>query len=472
MGLDESSVAVGTSPDRPVQRSPGMGQPGRPSGFKLRRTGLPQALRILGCLVLVLASELWGRLADRWAGRDRSAQRRETQADRLVQTLGELRGVFAKAGQFGALRYDVVPGPLRERLARLQDRVPALPLAEIRGVIESELGAPLGTCFAEFEATPLGAASIAQAHAARLPDGRCVVVKVQYPWLEASLPADLVILRALLWLVGLGRRASVSRRRLFEEFAAGVRTELDFEREARAAQAIARNLAGDDRVVVPEIVHSHSSRRVLTMTHHPAVRINDLEALRRLEVDRREVLEILVRAYAKQVFVDGFFHADPHPGNLFVISDSETAARPRVLFVDFGLSKRLAPELRDEMRKGILALLSRDLEAFLQGMDRMGMIAPGAREGVARAVASMFERLSGDTAPLTLSGDRVLALKDEAKQLLEDTPGLQLPNDLLLYAKTLSHLFSLGAEIDPGVDLMRLSTPYLLRFLAERSEPV
>jgi predicted unusual protein kinase regulating ubiquinone biosynthesis (AarF/ABC1/UbiB family) len=138
-----------------------------------------------------------------------------------------------------------------------------------------------------------------------------------------------------------------------------------------------------------------------------------------------------------------------------------------VLFVDFGLSKRLSPELRRELRLAIFALLRADLEGFLGGMDRLHMIAPGARQGVGAAVASMFERIRAEgAAPLALAGERVLALKDEAKRLLEETPGLQLPNDLLLYAKTVSHLFGLGREIAPEVDLMKLSVPYLLRFLA------
>jgi ubiquinone biosynthesis protein len=220
-------------------------------------------------------------------------------------------------------------------------------------------------------------------------------------------------------------------------------------------------------VVVPDVIAPLTTRRVLTMAHHPAVRVTDREALRRLGVDPREVLEILARAYAKQVFVDGLFHADPHPGNLFVIDEPEARARPRVLFVDFGLSKRLAPALRREMRLAIFALLRGDLEGFLGGMQRLDMFEPPAREGVARAVSSMLERLRAEgAAPLALSGDRVLALKDEAKRLLEETPGLQLPNDLLLYAKTVSHLFGLGRELAPELDLMKLSVPYLLRFLA------
>jgi predicted unusual protein kinase regulating ubiquinone biosynthesis (AarF/ABC1/UbiB family) len=142
-----------------------------------------------------------------------------------------------------------------------------------------------------------------------------------------------------------------------------------------------------------------------------------------------------------------------------------------VLFVDFGLSRRLDPELRRELRAAILALLRGDLDAFVGGMDRLRMIAPGAEPAVRAAVARMFARLRGEGAPLALGADRVLALKDEAKALLAETEGLQLPNDLLLYAKTLSYLFGLGAELAPEVDLMRLTVPWLLRFLATKDEP-
>jgi predicted unusual protein kinase regulating ubiquinone biosynthesis (AarF/ABC1/UbiB family) len=399
---------------------------------------------------------------------ERRALREARRTRAIVATLGALKGAFVKAGQFGALRYDAMPKPLREGLATLQDRVPPLAFGDVRAVVEAELGAPLAAHFARFEPEPLGAASIAQAHRAWLRDGSAVVVKVQYPWLAASLAADLAILRAgLRWASP--RRTRGERSRLFEEFAAGLREELDFAREAAVAREIAANLADDDRVVVPGVLDALSTRRVLTMTHHPAVRITDRESLQRLGVDPREVLEILARAYAKQVFVDGLFHADPHPGNLFVVDEPEARARPRVLFVDFGLSKRLAPALRRELRLAIFALLRADLEGFLGGMERLDMIAPGARPRVAGAVGAMFERIRAEgAAPLALSGDRVIALKDEAKRWLEETPGLQLPNDLLLYAKTVSHLFGLGREIAPEVDLMKLSVPYLLRFLATR----
>jgi len=446
----------------------------------LRASGLAQALAVGGCVLGLAAAEVGGRAGDLLAdarGRERRrSARRLRQLQRLAATLGRLKGAFAKAGQFAALRYDVLAPELRAPLTALHDRVPPLPFRRIRRVVEADLGAPLAERFARFDPVPVGAASIAQVHRARLASGEEVAVKVQYPWLEASLPADLALARALLALAtrhrrdGRGeRRADVDRRRLFAEFAEGLRDEVDFVREARAAGEIAFHLADDERVVVPRVFPEHSGRRVLTLEYVPGVRITDREALARRGVDPAEVLEILGRAYARQVFGEGLFHADPHPGNLFVVDEPGMAARPRVLFLDFGLCRRLAPELRQAMRRGIYALLQRDAERFVTEMQALGMIAPGAREGVRRAVEEGFAEVGaagGDA--LGLGGGQVLAVKDRAKALLERTEGLQLPNDLLLYAKTLSYLFSLGDELAPEVDLMKLCTPYLLQFLAGR----
>jgi len=419
---------------------------------------------------------VWSKLGDPFVSPQRRAARREERLTRaarvLAAVLGDLKGAFVKAGQFASLRVDMLPARAREPLASLQDRVPPLPLEVVRGVVEEDLGAPLESLYRRFDPTPLGTASIAQVHRATLPDGREVAVKVQHPWLEASLRSDLGVIRAALaafsFLRGRGR---VDQRRVFEEFATGLAEELDFEREAEVATEIAANLADEPQIVVPEIVRSHSTRRVLTMCYRPAVPILDRAALTRLGVNPADVLEVLARAYAKQVFVDGLFHADPHPGNLFVLEEAGAGSRPRVLFVDFGLSKRLDPALRQELRTGIYALLQRDLDAFVCGMQRMGMIAPGAEGRARTAVSAMFTRIrEGGGTPLAMSGSAILSLKDEAKALLQSTEGLHLPNELLLYAKTLSYLFQLGAELDPRVDLMRLSVPFLLRFLADRGE--
>jgi len=170
--------------------------------------------------------------------------------------------------------------------------------------------------------------------------------------------------------------------------------------------------------------------------------------------------------------VDGLFHADPHPGNLFVIDEPTAGECPRVLFVDFGLSRHLDPTLRGEIRKAVYALLQRDPEAFLAGMERMGMIAEGRHGDVERAVRTMFERLAAVAVAgaASLGSGQVLGLKEEAKALLQETPGIQLPNDLLLYARTMTYVFGLAQELDPEADVMKLCLPPLLQFLSQRTE--
>lgn len=442
-----------------------------------RSLGLTQWMQIGACALAIGTDRALGGLREGLSEAGRAAELRAARQGRslarVVATLGTLKGAFAKAGQFAAARHDLLPAEATSALSSLRDRVPALPFSRIRACVERELGAPLADLFDDFETAPLGAASMAQVHRARLAGGERVAVKVQYPWLARSLPADLAVLRRL-WSFLLSRRSSapagLDRDRVFAEFSAGLAEEIDFEREARIAAEIASNLARDTQVAVPQVIASHSTRRVLTMSLCDTVPISDRAGLRRLGVAPAQILEVVGRAYAKQVFVDGLFHADPHPGNLFVIDEPGAAERPRVLFVDFGLSRRLDPELRRELRHGIYSVLQRDLDGFLAAMQRLDMLAPGAEPLVRERVAAMFARL-GRGAGIGVSGAGVLGLKDEAVALLRETDGLQLPNDLLLYAKTMSYVFTLGAELDPDVDLLKVCLPHLLRFLSERDDP-
>ena len=379
-----------------------------------------------------------------------------------ARALGRLKGPFAKLGQLAAVRVDVLAPEARAALLALRDDVPPLPAAWIRALVERELGGPLEQHFARFDAQPLGAASIAQVHAARTRDGREVAVKVQHPWLARTARVDLALARLALRLVTGAAPSDATWR----EFARGFASELDFAREAAAAGEIAANLESETSVVVPRVVAELSRARVLTAERVATLPIAR-EVLLAHGIAPAAVLEIVVRAYARQIFLDGVFHADPHAGNLFVVDEPSAAANPRVLFVDFGLSQRLTPELRRELRAGILALLNGKLDPFLGGMQRMGMLAPGAEPAVREAVAAMFARLRGESgSALALSGERVLALKYEAQGLLFATPGLALPADLLLYAKTVTYLFALGRELAPELDVMKLAAPYLLRFLA------
>lgn len=439
----------------------------------LRRSGVEPVLRLIAWLLasgLTRAGlELVSLLATPAQRERRLARWRLRAAERAVAALGALRGIWVKAGQFASHRHDVLGREASEALASLRDRVPPLGIEAIRAAVEDELGQPLEGCFRRFDPDPIGAASVAQVHRAELPDGSPVAVKVQYPGLEASLPADLALARVgLHLLVRIGRGRGVDPDRLVEEFESGLRDELDFRREARVAEEISANLAGEPGIEVPRCVATHSTGRVLTMEYRPAVPVTDRAALERLGVAPADVVTLVARAYASQVFADGLFHADPHPGNLLVLDEPEASVRPRILFVDFGLSRRLSPELRGALRRGAYALLQRDADAFVTEMDALGMIAPGARAGVRSAVDRMFARIREQGGALAVPGAAVLSLKDEARTLLRDTPGLQLPHDLLLLARTLSSVFALGEEMAPELDLMKVTLPFLLRFLAQK----
>jgi predicted unusual protein kinase regulating ubiquinone biosynthesis (AarF/ABC1/UbiB family) len=468
--VDRDRALADPEPIDPPIRSPA--QPASRATW-LRRTGVEPVLRGLGWILVTAADratlETVSLLADADLRAGRRKAWRQRAARRAVASLGALRGLWVKAGQFAAHRPDVLPLEASLALADLRDRVPPLGLREITSAVEQELGAPIERRFRAFGARPIGAASLAQVHLAELEDGSPVAVKIQYPGLEDALAADRVLVRgALRVLARLAGHRGFQAEPLVAEFESGLRDELDFRREARFAAEIAANLSGDAAIVVPRVVASHSTRRVLTMEYRPTVRITDREGLARLGVAGADVVTIVARAYARQLFHDGLFHADPHPGNLFVLDEAAAAENPRVLFVDFGLSRRLTPELRRELRLGVYALIQRDAGAFVSRMQGLGMIAPGAEPGVRSAVERMFARIGQQGGALAIQGNAVLSLKDEAKALLRETPGLQLPHDLLLFARTLSYVFALGEELDAEVDLMKATLPFLLQFLAEK----
>jgi predicted unusual protein kinase regulating ubiquinone biosynthesis (AarF/ABC1/UbiB family) len=447
-------------------RGPGRNRARHALRAALRARGLEAPARLLGSILvdgLTSAAAILDLFFPAPARDARRTRRRAARVRRWARTAGELKGAFAKAGQFASLHYEAVPPEARPALTALREQVPPLPFELIASAVEAELGAPLEAHFSDFSPVPIGAASIAQVHRAALHDGTPVAVKVMYPWLEPAMSKDLSLLRfALPWVL----RRTDDFPRLFDEFTQSLQSETDFEREARTAAQIAANLADHPSIIVPTIYEAHSTQRVLTMSLHEGHPIDDLEGLQQRGVDLSHIAEVLVRAYAQQIFEDGLFHADPHPGNLFVLTEPERP--PRVLFLDFGLSQQLSPALREPLRRALYALVQRDPTAFIDQLERLEMIRPGAREDVEDRVVTLFDRIERNGGALAMRGTEVLGLKDEAKRLLEETPGLRLPNDLLLYAKTLSYVFTICERIAPEVDVMRLSTPSLLKFLAAR----
>ena len=420
----------------------GAGAP-RSAARTLLRAGLLLALRDLGP----------------FGGRRSRAERDTAAGQRLADALGSLRGLYTKLGQHLATRVDALSDEFRAPLDALHQSAPPVPFPVIRGELERGLGS--ARLFAWIDPEPLGTASIAQVHRARLRSGADVAVKVRHPELSpAGLERDLARLRRALpllrpWLSPRDGRA------LLQELGRALVRELDFELEGRTAEQIATAFASDSRVLVPRVHWEVTSTSVLTLDYVPRVRLDDPAALAARGVSPEACLAIVVDAYGRQVFGDGLFHADPHVGNLYLLDDPDRP--PRVLFLDFGLAERLAPEVREELRRGLQALLRRDVDSLLAGLSRLQAVIPG-REREARA-ALESALAAGASNALGAGVAAIQSLKQLGKQLVRESRAFRIPRDLLLWARTLAYVYNLGERIAPGADPMRLFLPHLLRFI-------
>ena len=265
--------------------------------------------------------------------------------ERVRLALQDLGPTFVKAGQYLSTRADLLPAAYLRELAKLQDQVPPFPSEEARRIVEEELGRPVSRLFTRFDNRPLAAASIAQIHAARLPDGREVVVKVERPDIRRIVAVDLEIMAHIAALAE-KHLAEWRRRkptRVIADIARSLDREMDFSLEAAHTERFARLFAGDPTVRVPEVHRALSSARVLTMERLDGVKADDAKALERAGLDPRIVAENLGRHYLAMIFIHGFFHADPHPGNLFIQPDHVVA------YVDFGMTGRLDLATRESL---------------------------------------------------------------------------------------------------------------------------
>jgi predicted unusual protein kinase regulating ubiquinone biosynthesis (AarF/ABC1/UbiB family) len=391
----------------------------------------------------------------------------------------EMGGVLIKLGQFLSSRVDVLPVEITGELTGLQDEVPPVAWAEIRAVIRAELGDPADH-FAAFEETPQAAASLGQAHRARLlpsaaggrfEPGPAVVVKVQRPGIDVLVQTDLSALRVVArWAMRYGpirRRANVPA--LLEEFSRTLWEELDYRLEAEHAERMAQIFAGDAAIVIPGVFREHSTSRVLVLENVEGIKITDVAQMREAGIDPAEVAERLLDAYFGQIFGEGFFHADPHPGNLFVLEgrpagqvDGEEAVtsggRPfRLAFVDFGMMGRIDPRLRENLRTVLVSATQRDARSLTMAYNAMGFFLPGSDlERIAEAQATLLDHMWGRKL-LELSRPdprEVEELGREFRDILFDFP-FQIPQDFIYLGRTLGMLSGLASQLDPEINPWR-----------------
>ncbi len=417
-----------------------------------------------------------GRLAER--SRTRRARRTAVRFRALAVAMG---GLMIKVGQFLSARLDVLPPEITGELAGLQDEVPPEDFAAIREVAHSELALPLSEHFAWVDPEPLAAASLGQVHRARLQDAdadeagfRDVVVKVQRPHIQQIIEVDLAALRRVGgWLARyrpIADRADVPA--LVEEFAATTLEEVDYLAEARHADTFAANFADDPRVSVPRVIRRLSAARVLTLEDVTALKLGDRDALVAAGIDPAEVATVLADTYLQQIFVDAFFHADPHPGNLFVTPRPDAAPdAPRwtLTFIDFGMVGRVPDGLRDGLREGLIAAATQDGARLVGSLRTLGVLLPGADVRlIERATMQVFERFGGLTMDelRTIDPAEMMQFGLQFRDLMLAMP-FQLPENLLMLGRSIGILSGICTGLDPHFNIWATITPYANRLLAD-----
>ncbi len=390
----------------------------------------------------------------RWARFNRSSARS------IYDAAIDLRGLILKGCQFLGSRADVLPREYVDVLAKLQDRVPPKPFPVVRRTVEAELERPLHAIFESFSPNPIASASLAQVHEARLRGGERVAVKVQYPEIAALVRGDLASLRFLFRAVGYVER-DLDLMPLIDELASTVPRELDFMNEGRNAETVARQLAHRPDIRVPRIHWEHTSRRVLVMEYMDGIKINDLRALKEAAVDVNSVARTVLEAYCEQILANGFFHADPHPGNLLVQADGPGA--PRVVLLDFGLSKELPPRFREGVVTFAGATLRGDPEAMAAALVDLGFETRDGTSDSLAAVARIFVDVS-ERFRTRSHVDRKTAerLGREITEAIRENPVVRMPGHIVLLGRVLGLLSGLNRSLDARVDLVSTVLPYAL----------
>ena len=365
-------------------------------------------------------------------------------AEELAADLEAMGPTYVKLGQLLSTRADLLPLPYTEALARLQDSVGPFPYAEAVEIIESELGTRISRLFSELEEEPIAAASLGQVHRARLRDGRRVAVKVQRPGVRRQVAADMEALEELAGFMDrhtqLGRQYDLSE--VVVEMRKSLARELDYRQEASNLDTLGRNLSSFARIHVPAPVDDYTTDRVLTMEFVHGRKVTSVGPLARLEMDGEALADDLFRAYLKQILVDGFFHADPHPGNVFLTDDG------RLSLLDVGMVGRITPDLQDELMRLLLSISEGKGEESADLMIRLGERLDGFDPGVFRQrVIELVVRYQNASADQLQIGRVMLEVTRSAAET-----GLRVPPQLTVLGKTLLNLDQVGRTLDPDFE--------------------
>jgi ubiquinone biosynthesis protein len=366
-------------------------------------------------------------------------------AGRVLDAAAALGGTLIKAAQFASSRPDLLPAPYIERLSELQDRVPPQPWSVMEGAVEREIGRSIREAFEEFERDPVASASIAQVHRARLSDGRRVAVKVQYPRIAQLMEADLAALEGIFGAIS-RLEPSINLQPILDYLRWTLPMELDFRREAKAIADLRNAMSHRDDVLVPEVAEGMNTERLLVMEFVEGFKVTDREELISAGIDPRRFAELLIEIYAEQLFQRGVFHADPHPGNLFVQPGPNG---PVLVLLDHGLTVSVPPELVAAMKEAIEALSEGDFDALTGALQKTGLDPDLDLDTLLGLVGVL---LGGDRGEESEGGGADLG---EFGLSLGASIG-HIPNDLLLVGRAIGLIDGITRQLDPDLDTISI----------------
>jgi predicted unusual protein kinase regulating ubiquinone biosynthesis (AarF/ABC1/UbiB family) len=363
----------------------------------------------------------------------------------LYRTILKLRGLFIKVGQFLSMRVDLLPSPYTKELSKLQDQVPPHDFKEIEKRLREELG-EIEEIFLEFEKEPIASASLGQVHRAKLKNGQIVAVKVQYPGIEKIVETDLRVLRLILRFFGLFRK-NLQWKLLLDEFKEFIFLELDYINEGKNAERIKEDFRDTNWVIVPSVLWEFTTKRVLTLEYIDGIKVTDYNSYESIGIKREEVMEKVLDLYFRMIFSKGFFQADPHPGNIFVLQDG------RIALLDFGLSREIKKETIQGFGRMARAVAVRNAEDLAIAFKEIGFSSVnGGTEGFRR-----FAEIVVKYAPqVVYRNPRGLNLQDISSEILElvrKYPLVRIPSDFLLMGRVMGLLLGLGKFLKAKVNV-------------------
>lgn len=419
------------------------------------RNGFTYFIKDLGLLEMFASRR-------KWTSEKQTIQQR-TLGERVRNFLEELGPSFIKLGQLASTRPDLFPVEVVRELEKLQDSVPPFAYSDVERIIEEELGHKITELFLQFEQKPLAAASIGQVHQAVLKNNQSVAIKIQRPNIREIIETDLEIIADLARLAE-SRFDWAAKHQvcdLVHELGESLRKELDYENEARNAEKLARNFSDDETLFVPNIYWDFTTKKVLTLDFVDGVKINDLDRLAKLPFDRKEIAERFANVLLKQILIDGFFHGDPHPGNVIILQDGQIG------MIDFGLMGKLNPHMKYQFASLVIAMRRQSTDGVIRAISQMELIPIDADMMQLR---SDIDDLREKYYRLSLSDIRLGEALNDLFTIAYNHH-IQFPSDFTLLGKSILTMEGIIEQLDPDLNIMKLADPFGKRLIKERYDP-